>query len=274
MCNVVICIIDRFWMFDGTAGYSSCKIMITVYHSIIAYYRKPIQAVYKRYAGRRSPGTVEVRKSEKCIRIRIQNIIMKGNTSMCDHQTIKQQKKQIRAEVKKAVSALDPDYCEAADRKIMENIISLSEYREAESIFCFVSMDTEVNTHPLIKQMLEDGKKVGVPRCLELGRMEAFRIQSMEDDLEPGTWGILEPEESCPKMDPASFQLAVVPCCTCSHDGSRLGYGGGFYDRYLNRSQAVRAIICREKIMREDIPVEDHDLKMDIVISEQGIRRV
>lgn len=199
---------------------------------------------------------------------------MKGKIIMSDHQTIKQQKKQIRAEVKKAVSALDPDYCREADRKIIDHILSLPEYREAESIFCFVSMDTEVNTHPLIKRMLKDGKKVGVPRCLELGRMEAFRIRSMEEDLEPGTWGILEPKESCPQMDPASFQLAVVPCCTCSHDGRRLGFGGGFYDRYLSRSRAVRAIICREKIMRADIPVEAHDLKMDIVVSEAGIRRL
>ena len=192
---------------------------------------------------------------------------------MSDPQMIKQQKKKIRAAVKKAVAALDPEYCKEADSKIMENILSLPEYRNAESIFCFVSMNTEVDTHSLIEQMLKYGKAVGVPRCLELGHMEAYRIRSLKDDLEPGTWGILEPRKSCPQMDPASFQLAVVPCCTCSHDGRRLGFGGGFYDRYLNRSHAVRAILCRENIMREDVPVEDHDLEMDIVVSENGIIR-
>ena len=59
-----------------------------------------------------------------------------------------------------------------------------------------------------------------------------------------------------------------------SHDGRRLGYGGGYYDRYLVRTRAVKAVICRERIMRADIPVEPHDQLMDMVISEHGVRRL
>jgi len=189
-------------------------------------------------------------------------------------QEIKAEKKRIRAEVKETVKQLDQSYCEAADEKIREEILSLPEYQKADTVFCFVSMDTEVDTHRLIQQMLKDGKRVGVPRCHGLGKMDAYEIKNLEKDLEPGTWGILEPKENCALVSPEEFQLAIVPCCSCSHEGKRLGYGGGFYDRYLNKTEAVRAIVCREKIMREDIPMEEHDLLMDLVISEEGVRNL
>ncbi len=189
-------------------------------------------------------------------------------------QEIKAEKKRIRALVKEAVKALDREYSRQADEKIREAILSLPEYQKADTVFCFVSMDTEVDTHQLIQKMLKDGKRVAVPRCHGLGKMDAYEINSLEEDLKPGTWGILEPKESCAMISPEEFQLAIVPCCSCSHDGRRLGYGGGFYDRYLNKTEALRAIVCREKIMREDIPTEEHDLLMDLVISEEGIWRL
>ena len=67
---------------------------------------------------------------------------------------------------------------------------------------------------------------------------------------------------------------SIWPLCHACHDGRRLGYGGGYYDRYLGRTRAVKAVICRERIMRADIPVEPHDQMMDMVISEKGVRRL
>ncbi len=186
----------------------------------------------------------------------------------------KAKKKELRASVRKAVANLDPAYIEHSNEYVRKNILALPEYQHAKTVFCFVSMDTEVDTHELIRQMLKDGKTVGVPRCEKLGVMDAYEIHSLEDDLEPGTWGILEPKESCPLIDPQRFDFAVVPCCTCSHDGKRLGFGGGFYDRYLGRTGAIRAVVCREQLMSEDIPTQEFDLTMDIVVSEDGFRRI
>ena len=61
------------------------------------------------------------------------------------------------------------------------------------------------------------------------------------------------------RIQPEEIDLAVIPCCTCSQTGRRLGYGGGYYDRYLGRVAGVKAVICRDRIMRDDIPVEEHD---------------
>ena len=92
--------------------------------------------------------------------------------------------------------------------------------------------------------------------------------------MEAGKYGIMEPGAHAPVIQAEKIKLAIVPCMSCSHDGRRLGYGGGYYDRYLGRTRAVKAVICRERIMRADIPVEPHDQMMDMVISEKGVRRL
>ena len=83
-----------------------------------------------------------------------------------------------------------------------------------------------------------------------------------------------QPAADAPLMDPADFSLVLVPCCTAARDGRRLGFGGGFYDRYLLKTNAVRAVLCRERVMCDDIPINSHDLTMDIVISERGVIRI
>ena len=65
----------------------------------------------------------------------------------------------------------------------------------------------------------------------------------------------------------------IVPCCAAAPDGRRLGFGGGFYDRFLLRTDAFRALICYGRLLREDIPTGEYDLRMDAVISEQGVLR-
>ena len=69
----------------------------------------------------------------------------------------------------------------------------------------------------------------------------------------------------------ALWSRKTVPCVTCNKKGDRLGYGGGFYDRYLSRTDVRRVILCREKIMVSEIPVEEHDLRMEVVVSEEGM---
>ena len=183
-------------------------------------------------------------------------------------------KKALRAEVRKTVSGLSAEYCKEADREIFQQVISLPEYRNADAIFCFVSMPYEADTRKIISDALSKGKRIGVPRCEGKGIMNAYEIRLPERDLSPGIWDIPEPAADAPLMDPASFSLVLVPCCTTARDGRRLGFGGGFYDRYLLKTNAVRAVLCREQVMRDDIPTNSHDLSMDIVISERGVTRI
>ena len=149
----------------------------------------------------------------------------------------------------------------------------LPEFEQAGTLFCFVGTSGEIDTAPILEEALRLGKRVGVPRCIARGVMEVGEIRSLQD-LEPGKYGILEPGVHAPVIQPEEISLAIVPCMSCSHDGRRLGYGGGYYDRYLDRTRAAKAVICRERVMRHDIPVEPHDQIMDMVISEDGVRRL
>lgn len=187
---------------------------------------------------------------------------------------LKSRKRELRRQVRESVAVLDPDYCREADRRILEHIVSLPEYGQAETVFCYVGRCDEIDTLPVIERMIREGKRVGVPVCVAKGIMEVREIRGRED-LEDGQYGILEPGQSCPVIHPGEIDLALVPCMTCTREGVRLGYGGGYYDRYLSQETVrfAKAVLCRGRMMSEEIPVDEHDAKMDIVISEEGIFR-
>lgn len=179
-------------------------------------------------------------------------------------------KKRLRQEIMKQVTSLDNEYCEKADGLIVENLLSTGEYQEANCIFCYVGRSQEINTVPILEDALRKGKVVGVPRCIGKGVMEVCRIQNMAD-LVPGAYGIMEPDQSCQVLQPEELELVIVPCLSCTIEGVRLGYGGGYYDRYLTQVNSPKIVLCREKIICKDIPKESHDQPMNCLITENGV---
>lgn len=182
-------------------------------------------------------------------------------------------KQAIRAEVAARVKNLSPVYCREADEAIFRLILRWEVYREAETIFCFVGTEREIDTAQLIRRMLEEGKRVAVPLCTARGIMEARRIEGV-GDLVSGKYGILAPRLTCPPVSPEELDLTLVPCCAASETGVRLGYGGGYYDRYLPRTKCPRVLLCRAQLLRGDIPAEPHDAAMDYLITERGLAKI
>ncbi len=184
---------------------------------------------------------------------------------------IKDLKKQMRQEVKEQIAGLTTAYKEEADRKITEYLLSLTEYQKANTVFAFVGVDHEINTRPFLRQVLEDGKRLAVPLCRSLGVMEAREIMSL-DELQLTKMGLWEPTQEAPLVKEEELEFAVIPCLSCDHQGNRLGHGGGFYDRYFEKiPDTPSVVICRDKITREDIPLEEHDFLFSRVITEEGI---
>lgn len=182
--------------------------------------------------------------------------------------SMKEQKKQLRKKVKEKVAALSPEYCKFADRQINHKVISLEAYQNANVVFCYVGTKDEINTIPILKDILNHGKRLGVPKCISYGVMEVYEITRL-DELQPGAYGILEPTEGCRLIRPEEIDFACIPCLTCSKDGKRLGYGGGFYDRYLPKLSCEKAVLCRSALMEEEIPMDEYDVKVDIVITDE-----
>lgn len=179
-------------------------------------------------------------------------------------------KQELRTQIAAEVKALDADYCTRADSAICTAVWESEQYRNARTMFCYIGTDREIDTRALLLRALADGKRLALPLCVGKGIMEAREIRSL-DDLVSGKFGIPAPGADCPVVAPEAFDLVIVPCSTGNAKGQRLGYGGGFYDRYLGRTNCPRMLLCREKLVKDDIPVEEHDLRMDYIATENGI---
>lgn len=179
-------------------------------------------------------------------------------------------KQELRAEIAAQVKALDAAYCENADAAICRAVWESELYQNANTMFCYIGTDREIDTRALLLRALADGKTLALPLCVGKGIMEARQIRSL-DDLVSGKFGIPAPGADCPIVEPEAFDLVIVPCSTGNARGQRLGYGGGFYDRYLGKTNCPRMLLCREKLVKQDIPVEEHDLIMDYIATEQGV---
>lgn len=151
---------------------------------------------------------------------------------------------------------------EEKDRIILKDIVSSKEYKEAKKIFIYVSLKDEVDTIELIRAALGDNKEVFVPYVISKEEgMIAVKIQTLED-LESGSYGILEPKDISNSIkDNKELDLIIAPAVAMTKTGYRIGYGGGFYDRFLQdigEDTVAIVIVYKEQIVN-DIPVEPHD---------------
>jgi 5-formyltetrahydrofolate cyclo-ligase len=170
--------------------------------------------------------------------------------------------------------ALPADYRVASDDAIREILLGLPEYKDADMIFCYIGVQSEVDTMPFIKTALADGKRVCAPVLTRDGFMEAREITGA-DDVAPTGLGLIEPGPGCQKTPTDKISLVVAPCLCCDRDGNRLGYGKGYYDKYLALSNADIAVICREENICEDGEISPlpHDARADVVVTERGAFR-
>lgn len=186
-------------------------------------------------------------------------------------------KKKIREQILRKRDAINPQEKEILDHKIFKNLINSSFYCKASTIFTFVSFKSEVDTHKLINQAIKDGKIVGVPKIKSKEKgIEVFEIKSLKN-LEKGYFGILEPKGNCPIIiPPEDINLALIPGLAFDLKGGRVGYGGGYYDRYLakvNKKTAKLALGYHFQLLG-NVPVDDHDIRINGIITDEGIHTV
>ena len=186
---------------------------------------------------------------------------------------IKQEKKALRKELIEKQHSLDRSYRKEASERILKEIITQRDYLLAGTIFIYVGTETEVDTSLIIRDALAKGKKVVVPKTIELGHMEACEIDSMED-LEPGRHGILEPVNTMYRLDPDKIDAAFIPCVAFTKEGYRLGYGGGFYDRFLPRGKFKRILLAFSAMEVKKLPVDHFDEKVHGILTEKGYEEI
>ena len=184
--------------------------------------------------------------------------------------TRKEEKIRLRTVMRAEEKKLGAKYKAESSAAICRHVLAMPEYRDAETVFCFVGRQHEIDTTPLLRQILADGKRLCVPLCVEKGIMELRQISAIED-LIPGSYGIQEPPADAPTVSVDDVDLSIIPCLTCDHGGRRLGFGGGYYDRFLGAYRSAAVLVCRERLIREELPVEPHDMPVPWVITERGL---
>lgn len=189
---------------------------------------------------------------------------------------IREQKNNLRQKYKQIRKEMPEDMKKMRDEKILHKLTSLPVYKSSETVLTYVSTLIEVDTRNLISKALAEGKKVAVPMCIKGTRdMEFYMITSF-DDLEEGSFSVLEPvPERCELLRNFRRAICIVPALAYDRYGYRLGYGKGYYDRFLSSHRDVFKIglgycCCTETKLnhgRYDIPV-------DFLITEKYVKNV
>lgn len=176
----------------------------------------------------------------------------------------------LRRRILAARRALDPDQHARMSRQIAERLYGLAEYREAAGVHVYVAgIGGEVATRSVVEHSLALGKRVLCPRAdWDTGRLDSYRIGSL-DDLVAGPRGLWEPDPSRTRpAEKGEVDLVVVPGIAFDRSGRRLGFGAGFYDRFLATVQSPSVALAFSLQVVDEVPSTEHDVPVDWIVTE------
>lgn len=174
-------------------------------------------------------------------------------------------KKALRAEIRAKKQALTEAQIEAASADLCRQMAEHPAYREAASLYGYLSYNQEVRTRAILEQAQRDGKRVAVPKVI--GDDMVFLWLDDLDDVSLGYKGIPEPTRNEPVADD-DHALVLMPGLAFDPEGRRCGYGGGFYDRYLEKHPEHKLLaLCFDFQMYDHLDTDPHDIPVDVVLS-------
>ncbi|MCQ2463471.1 MAG: 5-formyltetrahydrofolate cyclo-ligase [Clostridia bacterium] len=180
-------------------------------------------------------------------------------------------KRELRDAIKKKRRAMTEEYKRQCDLKIFEKLKNLWAFRSCDTVFAYVSTQIEVDTAEIINYCLQTGRKVAVPRCTEKsGEMLFYYIDSLEQ-LKPGHFGVREPEADESRLAGTENGLCLVPALSFDRQGYRLGYGKGYYDRFLSSFGGDVVGLCYEDCINETLPHGRFDRTIRAVVTDKRI---
>lgn len=179
-----------------------------------------------------------------------------------------EQKEALREQMRAKRDALSLRTIHEESLKCLRNLRELPAYRENTWIYTYMAIGSEVDTISMMQEFIKDGKKVAVPK-VEGDIIAFYEIQSVKD-CKPGLWGILEPVSyKAPADDPG---LILLPGLAFDESGNRLGYGGGYYDKYLKaRPDCACAALAYELQLLEEVPHEEHDKQVEYIVTPERV---
>ena len=184
--------------------------------------------------------------------------------------TEKQRLREVRLAARETLS--EQERC-VLDDCITQKLLATPEYAEATTVLTYVSVSSEVSTRMFIECALRDGKTVAVPRCMPGRRLEFVAIASLEQ-LVAAPFNLLEPAKELPAVteDQKNNSICIVPALLVDTKGYRLGYGAGFYDRFLSTYPGKKICLAyQQSLSRTTLPHTAFDVAVDVVITESEV---
>lgn len=183
------------------------------------------------------------------------------------------EKKALRQRLSEERGALGEEHRAFASSRICARLRDLSCWRFADAVLLYMPIRSEVDISSLLTDALASGKTLGLPRCGEKGRMRFHRVGDLSE-LAAGAYGIPEPAEDAPELSKEHFSprtLIVVPGLAFDLSGYRLGYGGGYYDRFLNGFAGISVGVCYADLIQNELPRGLYDRKVQLIVTERKV---
>lgn len=155
---------------------------------------------------------------------------------------------------------------------IISNITRCREYLNCKRLFTYVSLPDEPSTKDLINFALADGKEVFVPKCENSAGVMTFRAINSFSELKKGYFSVLEPDSSAPECKESdSDDLCIVPGTAFDVKGNRIGYGRGYFDRFLSDFKGFTIGLCFSVCIVPEIPSDEYDIALNAVCTEEKL---
>ena len=160
------------------------------------------------------------------------------------------------------------------DKEISKCIINSDYFKNAEQVLVFAASDYEFDTRYIIERCRFLYKRVFYPVCVDnMGTMEFLKVESV-GDLQYGMYNILEPKPTCKKYVPKENDIVIVPALSVDKNGNRIGYGKGYYDRFLKDFNGVSICPCYEEMVADTLPTDENDIKINILVTQNQLKEV
>ena len=180
------------------------------------------------------------------------------------------EKKEIRTQILKALKSFDKCMYEDYSFKIAQTLYQLPIWKDANTIALTISRSPEVDTWQIIRKCWMDGKQVVVPKCIPETKQMVFKQITSFTQLESVYFGLYEPKENeTMEVHHQNIDLMIVPGVAFNKQGFRIGFGGGYYDRYLQHFSGDTISLAFSQQLYDDIPIEKHDISVKSIITEK-----
>ena len=191
--------------------------------------------------------------------------------------SIKKEKDDLRARYLDSRAAMEPEVKLSRDEAVCKTALGLVSFRYAEYVLLYAATDKEINVDKIAEAAFASGKKVAFPRCDKETHTMKYHIVSSLDELAVDSYGIREPSPDAPVYDPegdVGSAVCFVPGLLYDKSGFRLGYGKGFYDRYLSAFTGCKIGVVYSDYIMPTVPRGRFDVSVDILLTESGVKPV